>query len=276
MDRSFIENNLVAGVYTNKDKYFKQFTENWDEYYGNIELIFQVNEGKINENMERLRHKFIESGKRYWLFMDDDILFTSNDVIETCLKHMKENDVQLITTYQSTNYDLVKKADPSNLTFEYICWAAGYFMLVDSKSCGLVPFDLNLPTSHGSLSDITYCMDLIVKEDALLGIAPALIYHEDDGYSEKVGVPFKINENNVKSVEKKVKKFFKNLDKKHLYNDPKMEIVFLENGDIDVNETIGHHYLKHKHPDIYHEIVARNHYHTVHVTDGFSHHYIEK
>ena len=276
MDRSFIEEHLVAGVYTNKDKYFKQFTENWQEYYGNIELIFQVTEGKINENMERLRHKFIESGKRYWLFMDDDIMFTRNDVIETCLKHMKENDVQLITTYQSTNYDLVKKADPSNLTFEYICWAAGYFMLVDSEKCGLVPFDLNLPTTHGSLSDIAYCMDLIQKEDSLIGIAPALIYHEDDGYSHKVGKPFKITEKNTKEVEKKVKKFFKDIDKKHLLEDPKIEIVFLDNGDIDYNETIGHHYLKHKHPDIYHEIVARNHYHTVNVTDGFSHHYIEK
>ena len=81
MDRSIIENNLVAGVYTHQDKYFKKFTENWSKYYTDIELIFNVNKGKINENMERLRHKFIESGKRYWLFMDEDIMFTRNDVI---------------------------------------------------------------------------------------------------------------------------------------------------------------------------------------------------
>ena len=277
MDRSFIENNLVAGVYTNKDKYFKQFTENWNEYY-NIELIFQVNEGKINENMERLRRKFIESGKRYWLFMDDDIMFTRNDVIETALKTMIDNKLHLVTTYQSTDFELVKKADPSNLTFEYICWAAGYFMLVDSEKSGLVPFDLNLPTTHGSLADIKYSMDIIMNdpENALIGIAPTLIYHHDEGYSEKVGTPYKINEKNIKKINKKVEKFLKSLDKKLLYGDEKIEIVFLENGDIDYNETIGHHYLKHSHPDIYHEIVARKHYDRVHSKDGFSHHYLEE
>ena len=46
--------------------------------------------------MEKLRHDFIQSGKRYWLFMDDDILFTRNDVIETALKHMQENDLSLV------------------------------------------------------------------------------------------------------------------------------------------------------------------------------------
>ena len=63
MDRNFIINNLTAGVYTNNDKYFKKFIENWQEYYGNVELIYNIQKGKINENMERLRHKFISSGK---------------------------------------------------------------------------------------------------------------------------------------------------------------------------------------------------------------------
>ena len=78
MDRSFIENNLVAGVYTHRDKYFKQFTDNWQSHYINVELIYNIQEGKINENMEKLRHKFIETGKRYWLFMDEDILFLNS------------------------------------------------------------------------------------------------------------------------------------------------------------------------------------------------------
>jgi len=278
MDRSFINQHLVAGVYTHTDKYFKKFTDNWQENYIDVELIYNIHKGTINKNMERLRHNFIASGKRYWLFMDEDILFTKNDVIEIALQCMIDNDLHLVTTYQSTDYDLVKKADPSNLSFEYICWSAGYFMLVDSEKCGLVPIDLKIPTTHGSLSDITYCMDIIKNDpkNALIGIAPTILYHADDGYSERVGTPYKIDEKNIKEINKKVEKFLKSLDKKLLYNDPKIEIVFLENGDIDHNETIGHHYLKHKHPDIYHEIVARPHYHTLHVTDGFSHHHIEK
>ena len=278
MDRSYLENNLVAGVYTHQDKYFKKFTENWSENYVNVELIYNVHKGKINQNMERLRHSFIASGKRYWLFMDEDILFTKNDVIEIALQHLIDNDLHLITTYQSNNFDLAKKVDPSNLTFEYICWSAGYFMLVDSEKCGLVPFDLKLPTTHGSLSDITYCMDIIMNdpENAAIGIAPTMIYHEDKGYSPKVEKPFKITPKNSKIIEKEVKDFFENLDKDLLYGDPKVEIVFLGNGDIDYNETIGHHYLKHKHPDIYHEIVARPHYHNVKSKDGFSHNFFKE
>ena len=33
MERSYLENNLISGVYTNKDKYLKRFTENWNKYY---------------------------------------------------------------------------------------------------------------------------------------------------------------------------------------------------------------------------------------------------
>ena len=42
MDRSFIENNLVAGVYTHNDKYFKQFTENWQTFYTDVQLIYNI------------------------------------------------------------------------------------------------------------------------------------------------------------------------------------------------------------------------------------------
>mgnify|MGYP003654434365 CR=1 FL=1 len=272
MDRSFIENNLVAGVYTNSDKYFKQFTDNWQGHYADVELIFNIQKGKINENMEKLRHKFIETGKRYWLFMDEDILFTRNDVIETCLKYMKKNDLDLITTYQSTDFNLVKKVKADGLPFEYITWCAGYFMLVDSKRCGLVPFDLDLPTTHGSMSDLAYCMDIIEDADALIGIAPTMIYHADSGYSPKVIEPFKITKENKENVNKSVSQFLKELDPKLLYGNPKIEIVFLGNGDIDYNETIGGHYLKNKHPNIYHEIVARHHYDIVHTNkkDNFT------
>ena len=88
MDRSYLENYLIAGVYTHRDKYFKKFTDNWQNNYSNVELIYNISKGKINENMEKLRHKFIENGKRFWLFMDEDILFPNNQVIETALDYM--------------------------------------------------------------------------------------------------------------------------------------------------------------------------------------------
>ena len=272
MDRSYLEQNLVAGVYTNNDKYFKKFTDNWQENYQNVELIYNIQDGKINENMERLRHKFIATGKRYWLFMDEDILLPNNEVIEIALEYMQKNNLDLITTYQTTDLELAKKVTAKNLTFEHITWSAGYFMLVDSEKAGLIPFDLNLPTTHGNLSDLAYCLDLIEKVDALIGIAPTIIYHADCGYSPKVTTPFVINKENEQEVNKNVRIFLKSLDNSKYYGNRQIEIVFLGNGEIDENETIGGHYLKCKHPNIYKEIVARHHYNLVHTNkkDNFT------
>ena len=263
MDRSYLENYLIAGVYTHRDKYFKKFTDNWQNNYSNVELIYNISKGKINENMEKLRHKFIENGKRFWLFMDEDILFPNNQVIETALDYMIKYDLDLITTYQTTDYDIAFKTIPNNLTFEFVTWCAGYFMLVDSSKCGLTPFDLNIPTTHGNLADLGYCLDIIENNDALIGIAPTLIYHDDNGYSPKVGKPFEVTTKNEKKVNKNVQEFLKKLDPKLLCNNPNIEIVFLSNGEIDYNETIGGHYLKNKHPNIYKEIVSRKHYNTI-------------
>ena len=139
-------------------------------------------------------------------------------------------------------------------------------MLVDSKRVGLTPFDLNIPTTHGNLADLGYALDIIENNNALIGIAPTMIYHDDAGYSPKVRKPFEITEENKDQVNKSAKQFLKSLDKKLLCGNPKIEIVFLDTGEIDYNETIGGHYLKNKHPNIYKEIVARPHYHIVHTS----------
>ena len=271
MDREFIVNNLIAGVYTHNDKYFKKFTDNWTENYVNVELIYNIKIDKFNQNMERLRHKFLQSNKRYWLFMDDDILFPNNQVIEVAMENMKRNDLALCTVYQTTDYELAHKVNPSNLSFEFITWSAGYFMLVDSKKAGLLPFDLHLPTTLGSMSDIEYCMNIIVN-DGLLGIAPTMIYHADEGSSPKVNKPFDLKNADQIELNNNINKFFKDLDPKLMQNNPQIELVFLDNGKIDYNETVGGHYLKHKYPDIYHEVVARHHYNIVHTNkkDNFT------
>tara|TARA_R100001244_G_C5155306_1_gene130293 strand:+ start:75 stop:899 length:825 start_codon:yes stop_codon:yes gene_type:complete len=262
MERDYLINNLVAGVYTNTDKNMKQFTENWQENYGNLPLIFNVHQGKINENMERLRIDFREKhpDKRYWLFMDDDIVFNNNNVIEIALKTMIENDLALCSIYQTSDKKVFKKLDVSALKYTNCTWVAGYFMLIDSYKIGLLPFDLDLPTSHGSLSDIEYCMNVIIHNE-LIGIAPVMVFHGGD-YSPKVEI-FKITKENEHQINLSVKKFIKNLDKKYLYGNPSIEIVFLGSGKIDVNETIGHQYLKWKYPDIHNEVVSRPHYNTL-------------
>jgi len=273
MDRDFIVNNLVAGVYTHHDKYFKKFTDNWNENYQNVELIYNIDAGKINENMEKLRHKFIATGKRYWLFCDEDIMFPNNQVIEKAMETMRINDLDLCTTYATSDHELSKNVNLSNLTFEFITWSAGYFMLVDSKKVGLTPFDLSIPTSHGNLADLGYCLDIIQNHNALIGIAPVIIYHDDAGYSPKVKSPYQITEEKLPKINKVVESFFKNYMHKELYyGNRKVEVVFFDDGSVDINETIGGHYLKCKHPNIYKEIVARHHYDTINTnkSDNFT------
>ena len=268
MNRDFLINNLVAGVYTNTDKYKTQFTENWKIHYDNLPLIYDINKGKINENMEHLRHRFIESGKRYWLFMDHDISFNDNQVIEIALKTMKEKDLALCSVYQTPDKKIIKKTDQGNLKFAFITWSAGYFMLIDSEKVGLLPFDMNLPTTHGSMCDLAFSMNVIVN-NGLIGIAPALILHKEGGYSPEVKI-FKINKKTQPQVDKTVKEFFKRLDHKYMYGMPSIELVFLGSGKIDYNETVGGQYLKWKYPDIYKEVVARPNYANVISKNGFT------
>ena len=269
IDRDFVINNVIAGVYTNSDKYMKRFTDNWQEYNLGIELIYNVRDGKINENMERLRIDFREnhSEKRYWLFMDDDILFTRNDVVECALTYMRENDLALISVYQTRDKKLLNDIKIKNLTFEHITWSAGYFMLIDAEKIGTLPFDQELPTKRGSLADIEYCMK-IIRDNHLIGIAPNYIFHEDSGFSPSCENPFKITKKNEIEVNKSVKSFFKHLNKKYFYGNPEMEIVFLDSGKIDEDETIGHQYLKWKYPDIHNEVVARKHYDRIYTKEN--------
>ena len=112
----------------------------------------------------------------------------------------------------------------------------------------------------------------VIVNNGLIGIAPTMIFHDDSGYSPKVSKPFDIDNADKNKLNLSVKNFFKNLDPKLMQNNPNIEIVFLDSGEIDYNETVGGHYLKHKYPDIYKEGVARHHYHFVHTikTDNFT------
>ena len=269
MDRDFIINNLAVGVYTNTDKYMSRFIKNWNKYYANVPLIYSVKDQKINENMESLRKEFIETGKRYWLFLDHDILFFENDIIETSLKYMIEKDCQLISCYETHDINIAKKNLIHNLNFTYLTWIKGYFMMVDSEKCLLTPFDLNIPTTSGNLADLTYCMDNIVQNNVLIGIAPVMIYHEKDGYSQ-LPKKFVINNENSEIVNKNVNEYLHNLDPKYYYGNRNIEIVFFGDGSIDHNETIGHQYLKYKHPEIHNKVYVRPHYNSDHIKDEFN------
>lgn len=245
-----LKNNVVVGVYTNKEKYLRRFVENFNALYPDVELIYNVYDAPISNNMEILRRDFKKTGKRYWLFLDDDILFCSADTIKKALSYLKKPDYALTTTYQITDLHLTY-INPSNLQFRDILWSAGYFMLVDSHKIGDIEFDRSLPTSRGSLADIEYCMQ-INQAGFKIGIIPDYVYHEDSGYSEKIG-KFDLDKADISEVNKNVNQFFKSLNTKFFYDQREMKVVFREDGSIHRDQTIGHHYLKHKYPKLYKE-----------------------
>ena len=244
--RDFIKDNLIAGVYTNRDTYLKGFTENWEKYYQGLPLIYNVRKGRINENMENLRLDFREKhpDKRYWLFLDDDILFTKNNVIETALEYMIGEDLALCGVYQTHDIILANRLNNTGLKGSSTSEIEGYFMLVDSQKIGLIPFDKNIPTDTGNLADLDYCLN-VNRHGHFIGIAPTFVFHKGTS-SPKQEKLFELTADNEKKVNKNVKNFLKNLDKKHYYGNKEIEIVFLSNGNIDKNETIGRQYLKQK------------------------------
>ena len=247
--KDFITKNLVVGVYTNKDKYLNRFVESFNRLYPEVELIYNVYDAPISNNMEILRRDFKKTGKRYWVFLDDDILFCHDDTLKIALKSLIDNKCALTTTYQITDFNLKNLIKNKDLEFRQILWSAGYFMLVDSEQIGDIEFDRSLPTSHGSVADIEYCMNLHSR-GYKIGISPTYIYHEDDGFSGKIG-KFDIENADIKEVNKNVNHFFKHLDKSLFYNQREMKVVFKGDGSIHKDQTIGHHYLKYKYPTLY-------------------------
>ena len=85
MNTQFIKDNVVVGVYTNKEKYLTRFVKNFNTLYPDVELIYNVYDANINSNMEILRRDFAKTNKRYWLFLDDDILFCDKNTIGVAL-----------------------------------------------------------------------------------------------------------------------------------------------------------------------------------------------
>ena len=47
-----IKDNVVVGVYTNKEKYLRRFVENFNALYPDVELIYNVYDAPISNNME--------------------------------------------------------------------------------------------------------------------------------------------------------------------------------------------------------------------------------
>jgi hypothetical protein len=166
--------DLVIGTFTNSREYLPRLEASIKKFYPDIPYILQFADAPINRNFEDLRQKFIQSGKRYWLFLDHDIQFTSSDTIRLALETMIRKRFALVGVYST--YVLGYQARPEELAEKEVGWMPGYFQLVDSRRVGHIGADLQLPFPNQSI-DTSYCVS-IQAEGYKIGIAPSYVYHQ--------------------------------------------------------------------------------------------------
>lgn len=166
--------DLVIGTFTNSREYLPRFEESLSKYCADIPYILQFADAPINRNFEDLRQKFIQSGKRYWLFLDHDIQFVSSDTIRIALETMIRRRFALVGVYST--YILDYRAKPDELVEKEVGWVPGYFQLVDSRRVGDIGSDLQLPFPNQSI-DTSYCVS-IQSKGYKIGIAPSWVYHQ--------------------------------------------------------------------------------------------------
>jgi len=81
-----LEQDVIMGTFTHREKYLPSLCKSIREHLPHISFMLQVANLPINQNFNALREKFKQSGKRFWLFLDDDIQFLFPDTIKIALE----------------------------------------------------------------------------------------------------------------------------------------------------------------------------------------------
>jgi GT2 family glycosyltransferase len=177
-DLSIFEQDTVMGTFTHRDTYIKTLQDSIDKFLYHVPFLTIINDAPINRNMELLRQKFIQSGKRFWVFLDDDIQFLNSNIIKNAVRTLVLNKYACVSTYSTYNSGYLTipyNPNDGRLTSVELAWATGYFMMIDSWKVGHVIPDMNLPYPN-ALVDVSYSME-IRKNGFKIGISPDYIYH---------------------------------------------------------------------------------------------------
>ena len=174
--REEVKSNLVMGTFTHRTQYLPDLCSSVKQFYPQIPFIVHYEKQELNKNFEALRLKFKKSGKRFWLFLDDDTRFVNDTVIETSLEFLLRKGYGMVGCYSTyfPNYVATKQ----DLVEEEVGWVPGYFQLVDSKLVGDLEGDLNLPYSNFH-TDIDYCLGVHAK-GYKIGITADYVWHNNN------------------------------------------------------------------------------------------------
>jgi len=175
---SVLEQDVVIGCFTHRDTYIKTLEESLHKFLPEIPYIRVLNDAPINVNMELLRQKFIESGKRFWVFLDDDIQFLNSDIVKNALETLVSGKYAGVSVYNTpTPAYLSAPYNPNDgrLKRERLSWMTGYFMMVDSWRVGHIMPDFTSPAPNTSV-DVDYSLE-IRKAGFDMAISHDYVYH---------------------------------------------------------------------------------------------------
>ena len=175
---SVLESDVIMGTFTHRNDYVEKLQISVNKFLPHIPFITIINPAPINVNMELLRQKFMKSGKRYFIFLDDDIQFLNSDIIKNALKTLvggKYACVSVYSTYNPAYLSMPYNPNDGRLIGETITWCTGYFCMIDSWKIGHIIPDVDLPYPNAFV-DISYSLE-IRKEGFDIGLSHDYLYH---------------------------------------------------------------------------------------------------
>ena len=173
-----LENDVAIGAFTNRTDYIVNLWESANKYLPHIPFITRINRDSIVKNMTLLREDFIKSGKRYFVYLDDDIEILNSDIIKNALELLIKNKYAIVSVYSTfdpvalTNH--YSPAEKGLIAREHN-FAVGYFICSDSWRIGNILPDLNLPDPNLAIdADFSVASRL---EGFQIGISADYVYH---------------------------------------------------------------------------------------------------
>lgn len=176
-----LEQDVVMGTFTHRTTYLPMLLDSVRQHLPHIPFELVINNAPINANMTELLRRFRDTGKRYWLFLDDDIAFLDDRIIHNAVLNMIQNDWSLVGVHSTFEPDALEsdyakyKARIQAPGTRDVTFVTGYFMLADSHKIGHILPDMRLPDGNTSV-DTSYSVAAL-SQGHRCGISNDLVYH---------------------------------------------------------------------------------------------------
>jgi len=171
------EKDVVMGTFTNTTTYLPGLLESLKKHLPHIPFIIKMQDGPINQGMELLRQEFKRTNARYWIFLDHDIQFLNDRIIDQAISDLIANKWAACGVYSTFDPEWLTKEYkvPERLVTREAKWAVGYFILVDRTLVGDISADMDLPDPNTGI-DTSYSAAIRAR-GYKIGISANLVYH---------------------------------------------------------------------------------------------------